>query len=127
MAITLYASCAYRELLRARRPDYNPKSKSALEQLEQKGQALRAVYQGLKDEVVYLSDELIEGILALAAWERTGIYPAEWSPFVAPLWLHGHTTRTYSLTHMRVVYELIRRKGGVRTIRLHGVAWMMAW
>lgn len=129
---SLFAASSHLEALRSSRSSYSARLESELEQLEQKGEAIRAVHLALNEgEPGKQYDELIHAILILGVHETKGDEEgADWSPFLAPLrdmqWIDIYETRRYSKHHILASKDVIRKRGGPRKVRMHGVAWLMA-
>lgn len=129
---SLFAASSHIEALHSTRSNYNARIKAELEQLEQRGEAIRAVHLALNDgDPGKQYDELIHSILILGVHETKGDEDdADWSPFLAPLrdlqWIDIYGTRRYSKHHILASKDFIRKRGGLRKVRMHGVAWLMA-
>jgi hypothetical protein len=56
--------------------------------------------------------------------------PADPSPFMSPLqnvqWLGVYGTRSYVMSHVNAVQEIIRRRGGIRSIKTVGLPWLIS-
>lgn len=103
-----------------------------LEQLQQRGEAIRKVHDAMEDKSYHDSDELLQAILSLAVSENSeGEKPADWSPFPAPFrnlqWLQLYGSRDYFTPHIMAAKQLIAKRGGVRSLKGVGLGWMISW
>ncbi|KFY94549.1 hypothetical protein V501_01903 [Pseudogymnoascus sp. VKM F-4519 (FW-2642)] len=129
--VLLFAASAHLEALRGSGAYSDSKGKIRLEQLHQKGEAIRGIHDALRDGKDRESDELIQSILFLAINEtKEDEEPADWSPFSPPFrslqWLDIYGTQNYSMPHIVAVQDIIRKRGGIRNIHTIGLAWLIS-
>jgi Fungal specific transcription factor domain len=127
--VFLFTASLHLETLRG--PGSLTRGKIRTEQLYHKGEAIRGLNKALSDPNYCQSDEMIQNILFLAVNE-TGEEeePADLSPFASPLqnvqWLGMYGTRSYAMSHVNAMQEIIRRRGGIRNIKAVGLPWLIS-
>lgn len=130
MNILLFTASVHLETLRG--PGSHSRKEIRLEQLYHKGEAIRGVNDALRDPNYYLSDDLIQNIIFLAMNEtREEEEPPDPSPFVAPPlqnveWLGVYGSRNYVMSHVNAAQEMIKRRGGTRSLKTIGLAWLIS-
>jgi len=130
MNILLFTASVHLETLRG--PGSHSRKEIRLEQLYHKGEAIRGVNDALRDPNYHLSDDLIQNIIFLAMNEtREEEEPPDPSPFVAPPlqnveWLGVYGSRNYVMSHVNAAQEMIKRRGGTRSLKTIGLAWLIS-
>lgn len=125
----LFTASLHLETLRG--PDSASRNRIRIEQLHHKGEAIRGINDALTDPQYCQSDELIQNMLFLAmnAIEDKED-PPDPSPFISPLqkvqWLDVYGNRSFIVSHVIAIQEMVRRRGGLRQIKSVGLPWLIS-
>ena len=104
-------------------------SPTALLRLSYKTQVIKLVNEMLSDFSRGISDELIASILVLA-FQGPRVKSSESSRFQSPMaaaqWINHHGSQIFEPEHAIALIQLVRLKGGLKEIRMQGIAETVA-
>ena len=105
-------------------------SKSALLRLSSKVQAIKALNSSLQVPEKVLTDEVIFAVLLLLiignGEKVTAVRTREKRPLATAQDAQFYASMEYEWRHMEALIELVKRKGGLHTIALPGLAFAIA-
>ncbi|KAL3442800.1 hypothetical protein BJX65DRAFT_286127 [Aspergillus insuetus] len=129
--IVLWSACYHRDMLRITLGPPGEEVDSR-QQLHLHALSIKTLRQEINNiESVATPDALVMSILFLAVnvSHRTGFGREKslfWPPFTGLHGLELYGSREYHPTHWGILHDIIRRFGGVSSIRVFGIAWLLS-
>ena len=107
---------------------------SLQEQLRLKIRAISGVKKALQGKLTdFKLDHLVSAIVWLAVNERQSPSRPQRDcndldpPLQEAQWLNIYGSRVYEPSHWQAVQDLIRNKGGIKSLKMFGTAWLVTW